>query len=469
MLLTITYTGQPATDLGYLLHKNPARLHSVSLAFGTAYVFYPEAMPERCTAALVLDIDPVDLAKGHRSPSSEEPSFEYVNDRPYVASSFLSVAIVQAFGTALSGRSKERPEIVDKLLPLQVSLTMLPARGGEDLIRRLFEPLGYQVSVQDHQLDEKFPEWGASRYYTVTLAAECRLADLLSHLYVLIPVLDQEKHYWVGDDEVDKLLRHGAGWLAAHPERELIANRYLKRKRSLVDAALSRLLAGEEPISEDLERYPYERFPDEGYPDESYLDLNERRLGTVVAALKEAGAKRVIDLGCGEGKLLGILLQDRSFREIAGMDVSHRTLERAHERLKLDRLPPKQKERIKLFHGSLTYRDKRFQGYDAATVVEVIEHLDASRLAAFERVLFEFARPPVIIVTTPNIEYNVNFWGMSAGQYRHRDHRFEWTREEFRNWASKIKERFGYKVTFLSIGDEDPVLGAPTQMGVFKL
>jgi 3' terminal RNA ribose 2'-O-methyltransferase Hen1 len=183
--------------------------------------------------------------------------------------------------------------------------------------------------------------------------------------------------------------------------------------------------------------------------------------------LTQRGARRVIDLGCGEGKLLRAFLEEKSFSEIAGMDVSYRSLEVARDRLKLDRLPQKQRDRIRLMQGSLTYRDKRLAGYDAATVVEVIEHLDPPRLSAFERVLFEFAKPGAVVVTTPNVEYNVKFEGLPEGKLRHKDHRFEWNRNEFQNWATAVAERFGYSVRFAPIGPEDDAVGAPTQMAVF--
>jgi 3' terminal RNA ribose 2'-O-methyltransferase Hen1 len=464
MLLTITYTRPPATDLGYLLYKNPVRPQSFELAFGKAHVFYPEVSKERCTAALLLDIDPVDLARGHRRPGGEG-LFDYVNDRPYVASSFLSVAISRVFGTAMSGRSKDRPELVEAALPFEVRITMLPCRGDEDIIRRLFEPLGYKVTVQGYTLDEKFPGWGESGYFTVDLAAHCRLRDLLSHIYVLVPVLDQEKHYWVGEDEVKKLLRHGAGWLAEHPEREMITTRYLRRQCYLINQALNKLMEEESP---DPEETIEELDTGEEVSDKN-LNLNQQRIGNVVSVLKSVGARRVIDLGCGEGNLLELLHKDKHFTEITGVDVSPRSLERAKGRLKLDRLPDKQRERITLFQGSLTYRDKRFKGYDAATVTEVIEHLDQNRLGAFERVIFEFARPATVIITTPNKEYNVRYENLLTGDVRHRDHRFEWSRWEFQDWAENAAGRFGYSVRFLPIGEEDPELGAPTQMGVFTL
>jgi 3' terminal RNA ribose 2'-O-methyltransferase Hen1 len=466
VLLTITTHHQPATDLGYLLHKNPARLQSFELSFGHAHVFYPEATNERCTAALLLDVDPVGLVRNRRGPAGEGGSLDrYVNDRPYVASSFLSVAIAQVFASALGGRSKGRQELAETPIPLTAKISVLQCRGGEELIKKLFEPLGYQLLIQQHVLDEKFPEWGESSYYTVELSAQTRLQDLLTHLYVLIPVLDAEKHYWVGEDELEKLLRHGEGWLAAHPEKELIVKRYLKYKHSLAREALARLAEEDQPDPDAAE----EAHANEELVIEEPLKLWEQRLGSVVAVLKAGGAKRVLDLGCGEGRLIRELLDHREFKEILGMDVSFRSLEIASDRLRMDRLPPMQKERIRLLHGSLMYKDKRLAGYDAACVVEVIEHLDPPRLAAFERVLFENARPKQVVVTTPNSEYNVRFETLPAGQFRHKDHRFEWTRPQFRAWAGSICSRFGYTAQFLPIGPEDAEVGSPTQMGVFTL
>jgi 3' terminal RNA ribose 2'-O-methyltransferase Hen1 len=399
-----------------------------------------------------------------RGPSGEGGALDqYVNDRPYVASSFLSVAIARVLASALNGSSKGRPELVDQPLPLVARITVLPCRGGEEILKRLFEPLGYIVRAEHHPLDEKFPEWGESNYYTVELEQETTLQKLLTHLYVLIPVLDAEKHYWVGQDEVDKLLRHGEGWLQAHPERELIVKRYLRYQKRLASEALARLI-GDEEAEPEAEQ---EKKAEQEEAIEKPIALNQMRLESVLQAVTESEASRVIDLGCGEGRLLRELLKQKQFQEIAGMDVSHRSLEVASERLHMDTMPPKQKERIRLFQGSLMYKDKRLAGFEAATVVEVIEHFDPPRLAAFERVVFEHAKSNTIIVTTPNVEYNVRFETLPAGQFRHKDHRFEWTREQFQAWAEGLAQRFGYAVTIHPVGNEDAEVGAPTQMGVF--
>lgn len=464
MLLTITTTHQPATDLGYLLHKNPAKLQTFELAFGKAHVFYPEATAERCTAALLLDVDQIGLVRGHKGPAGEGFALEhYVSDRPYAASSFLSVAIARILGSALGGRSKGRPELAETPMPLTARVSALPCRGGEGFLRSLFEPLGYAVAAARHALDSHFPAWGDSAYWRVELSARCRLSDLLAHLYVLVPVLDDDKHYWVGEAEVEKLLRHGEGWLGNHPQREAIAYRYLKHRRSLMRQTLARLVE-EDQLDPDQEA---EVRGQEEETLEKRISLNEERLGTVVAALKASEARKVLDLGCGEGKLLRALLAEKQFEEITGVDVSTRTLERAADRLRLEQLPQKQRDRIRLLQGSLTYRDRRLQGFDAAAVVEVIEHLDPPRLDAFARVLFECARPATVVLTTPNAEYNVRFESMPAGSLRHKDHRFEWTRAEFQQWSDGVAARFGYGVRLAPIGPSDPEVGSPTQMAVF--
>jgi len=463
MLLTITTTHRPATDLGYLLHKHPGRFQSYDLSFGEAHVFYPEATDDRCAACLLLDVDPVGLVRG--KGSAEGLLDQYVNDRPYVASSFLSVAVSQVYGSALQGRCKDRPELTTAPIPLSARLDVLPVRGGEKFLRAVFEPLGYAVECERHPLDDRFPEWGEGQYFSVAISKTTTLSELLTHLYVLVPVFDNQKHYFVGDDEMEKLLDKGEGWLGQHPEKEEIARRYLKSRPSLFRQALARLVVEEQPAeAEGDERRPAGAAEDAL---ERPMSLHEQRIGTVMAAIRAARASRVLDLGCGEGKLLRELLKDKQFGEVVGMDVSIRSLETARDRLKLDRMPEKQAARLKLIHGSLIYRDRRLEGYDAAAVVEVVEHLDPPRLAAFERAVFEFARPKTIVLTTPNREFNVTWENVGAEKLRHPDHRFEWTRQEFQSWAEGVAGRFGYAVRFLPVGPVDEVLGSPTQMGVF--
>jgi 3' terminal RNA ribose 2'-O-methyltransferase Hen1 len=466
MLLTITYTGQNTAELGYLLYKNPYRPQKFELNHGNAYVFYPEVSNERTTAALLLDIDPIDLARG-KADAGRSGLFDYVNDRPYVSSSFLSTAISNVFGTAMTGRADERQTLSDSLLDLTANISMLPCRGDTSMLNRVFEPLGYEVNHDAFVNDELFPAWVKIKYVNLTIKGKVRLRDLLRHIYVLVPVFDRQKHYWVGQDEVDKLLQHGEDWLPNHPEKGYITSRYLKHLRPLVNMAFARLVSADAAADEATDSASDDEAPKE--TPERKITLNAQRLGNVIATLKSCGAKSVIDIGCGEGNLLSLLVKDGQFVRIAGMDVSHTALERASDKLKLDRTGDSARERITLFQSSLMYKDSRFKGYDAACVIEVIEHLDLSRLAAFERVLFEYAKAPVVVLTTPKREYNVKYENIGETDLRHSDHRFEWTRAQFREWAAKTASQYGYTVRISEIGDSDETLGAPTQMGVFTI
>jgi 3' terminal RNA ribose 2'-O-methyltransferase Hen1 len=318
MLLTITTTHQPANELGYLLHKHPDRFQSFDMSFGKVHVYYSELGAERCSACLLLDVDAVGLARGKNTDQNFLLA-QYVNDRPYAASSFMSVAIAQIFGSALQGRCKDRPELATTPIPLTARIDVMPVRGGERFLRAVFEPLGYEIDTVGSPLDERFAEWGDSPYFSVTVHKTTTLAELLTHLYVLIPVFDNRKHYWVGDDEMEKLLAKGEGWLANHPEKDEITRRYLKFQSSLYRMALARLVQEEEPDEGEENVEPKEKTEEIL---EKPLSLNEQRLGAVLAALRGSGAKRVLDLGCGEGKLLRELLKDGQFEEIVGMDVA---------------------------------------------------------------------------------------------------------------------------------------------------
>ncbi|WP_424211314.1 3' terminal RNA ribose 2'-O-methyltransferase Hen1 [Streptomyces sp. BI20] len=493
MYLTISLTStpdHPATDLGFLLHKHPDKSQSFPTSHGLAHVFYPEASAELCTVALLLEIDPVALARKARSGGRggrENPAdgalAQYVNDRPYAASSLLAVALGQVFRTALRGDCVLRPELPEQVRPVRVEIPVLPARGGPELVRRLFGPLGWHtVDVTPLPLDETYPEWGESRYVRLVLEGEARLADALRQLYVLLPVLDGAKHYWVSADEVDKLLRAGEGWLADHPEQALIAARYLARRRNLTERALEQLelarLAEVDDAPEEQDPEGEDEPGDDGTPAaeppadapaDAPVRLAMRRREALLDVLRATGAARVLDLGCGEGQLLGALLKEKGITEIVGTDVSTRSLTIAARRLRLDRMGERQRSRITLFQGSLAYTDARLAGYDAAVLSEVIEHVDEERLPALEYAVFGAARPRTVLVTTPNVEYNVRWETLPAGRHRHGDHRFEWDRATFRAWARGVAARHGYGVTHLPVGDEDPEVGPPTQLAVFTL
>jgi 3' terminal RNA ribose 2'-O-methyltransferase Hen1 len=456
MFLSIATTHTPATDLGFLLHKNPGRVHETELPFGVAHLFYPQASEARCEAVLALDIDPVALVRG--KGRGDGLLDQYVNDRPYSASSFMSVALARALRTAMTGASRERPDLAHTAIALEATVTPLAARGGEALVHALFEPLGWQVETTRITTGD----W-VSPYVTLKLTGVARLRDLLSHLYVLIPVLDDDKHYWVGEDEVTKLMKRGEGWLEAHPSRDLIVRRYLIHRRALARDALARLApeTREEAVEPQARAAPEDRL-------EAPMRLNDERMETVLAALRATGAKSIADLGCGEGKLLQKLVKERWVERLIGLDASAHDLEWAAKRLKLHEAGAPPEGRVTLLHGSLTYRDRRWEDVDAAVLVEVIEHLDLDRLPVLEKVVLGAARPASVIVTTPNADYNALFPNLASGAFRHPDHRFEWTRAQFEAWAGGVAAAHGYEVVFGSIGAVNETLGAPTQMAVFS-
>ncbi|MEU3281696.1 3' terminal RNA ribose 2'-O-methyltransferase Hen1 [Streptomyces antibioticus] len=492
MFLTISTTGDeqhPATDLGFLLHKHPDNPFSTKLSYGTAHVLYPDADDQRCTAALLLEVDAVALVrrgKGKgRGGAPDAALAQYVNDRPYAASSLLAVALSGVFSSAMRGVCTARPELPAQARPLRIEVPALPARGGAALVHQLFEPLGWTTTVEPVALDAEFPEWGDSRYVRLVLESDrLTVAEALRHLYVLLPVLDDAKHYWVAPDEVDKLLRAGEGWLSEHPEQKLITSRYLSRRWSLTREAMERLELVRLAETDDSEVEAIDNAVAEDVGDTAEADsetgtaaggearptpLAVQRRDAILAALRAAGAARVLDLGCGQGQLVQALLKDVRFTEIVGVDVSMRALSIASRRLKLDRMGERQAARVRLVQGSLAYTDTRLKGYDAAVLSEVIEHLDLPRLPALEYAVFGSARPRTVLVTTPNVEYNVRWESLPAGHVRHGDHRFEWTREEFRSWAAAVGERHGYTVEFVPVGPDDPEVGPPTQMAVFTL
>lgn len=455
MFLTLTSTAESATDLGFLLHKHPDRVQTFDLSVGTAHVFYPEASDERCTVALLLEIDTVELVRGGRFGDGFVLG-AYVNDRPYAASSLLSVALGRVFRSAMAGTCTARPDLVGVALPLEVHVPAVPDDGDPGVVARLFEPLGWTVDVGVGPLDPQVPSFGASPYADVRLTGTFTVADALRHLYVLLPALDGGKHYWVGPGEVDKLVRSAGEWLGGHPERDWILRRSLAHRREYVADAVERL-----GVVEDAEEQVVA--PTGARP------LSEVRREVVLAELRAARASSVVDLGCGEGALLRDLLADPEFSRVVGADVSHRALRRAAERLGLDRMPDSVRARLTLLQSSVTYRDARLAGADAVVLMEVVEHVDADRLPSLERTVFGDARPRTVVVTTPNEEFNVRYPTLHAGTMRHADHRFEWTRAQGEQWAARVCETYGYTFRTGAVGDVDPEVGPPTQLLVFTL
>lgn len=463
MLLTITLEAEPgapyeAAALSHLLRKHPAKVQAFSLPVGQAHVFYPVVSERKTTAALLIEIDPVGLVRSKRFRGDHGALDYYVNDRPFAASSLMSVALAKVFKSAMFDASEVHPELSSVPLPLVIQLPVLSTRGrqGEDLARRLFAPLGWTVHQDVLPLDEQHPGWGESRYSSLHLSGSVRLDHALRQLYVLLPVLDDAKHYWVSEDEAGKLARYGEGWLREHPERELVTLRYLAHQQDLARLA-------DEQLGEARESRT------DGGPaqEPTGTPLRVQRAEAVIAALKEHGAQRVVDLGCGPGALLRRLDADRFFTRIVGTDVSAKSLEQAARALGLEERSEAERQRIELLHSSAVYRDERLAGHDALVLMEVIEHVDLTRLAGLEDAVFAGAAPRTVVVTTPNAEFNHLYPKLEAGRLRHEDHRFEFTRAEFGRWAGQVADSRGYRVDYRGIGDEHPQHGHPTQMAIF--
>jgi len=462
MLLTITADRSPVlelpSDFGYLLHKHPERVQAFDVYGGSAHVFYPHVDESRCTIAMMLEVDPVALVRGRSGGSQDGFALgQYVNDRPYVSSSLLSVAMAKVFRSALNGRSEGHERLAESPLDLTITLPAVP--GTPDLLRRVFTPMGWHVDAIPIVLDASRPEWGDAPLVSLKLVGSVRLADALNHLYVLLPVLDDAKHYWVGDDEVDKLVRAGSGWLATHPERELVTSRYLAHQRGLADAALGRLT---ELDDRSVEEIVEDEEPVRGRP------LVRMRHDAVLGVVRELKPTSVVDLGCGPGALLGSLLEIQGVDRVIGTEVSDRSLSNAAKRLHVDHMTERQSDRLTLLLSSLLYDDDRLHDLDLAILMEVIEHIDLDRLPTVVRNVFGSMRPRHVIVTTPNVEYNARYPALADGGLRHSDHRFEWTRNEFAAWAQAVGKIHRYDVELHPIGKIDAEVGSPTQMAVFS-
>ncbi len=420
----------PATELGFLLHKHPDRVQTFPTSQGRATVFYPEAGSSACRAVLHVD------GAGARVPRD---SARYVNDVAHAAGSRLVVAIGKVFGDALAGRCKHKPDLVDHRWSMTLTIPSVPLRARATPAD-LFGPLGWAVEVEPQELRPS--EWGDSDYATVTLRGLFTVRDALRHVAILVPVLADDQHYFVHEPEIEKLDRLGADWLADHPLREAIVGGYLKGIRPLVDGALGRL-SGDDPSPHPTPRSPLRE------------SLAQQRIERVVELVRSSGARSVLDVGCGEGRLLTALAADPGL-VLAGVDVSMAALGRAETALARVR-------GVELWQSSLVYADARCRGYDAAILMEVIEHVDLDRLPRAAHTVFDGMAPRVVIVTTPNREYNAHY-GIDV---RHPDHRFEFTRGDFTRWCDSVAVEYRYDVEIGGIGDPHPDHGTPTQFAVF--
>ena len=443
MLLTLACSGKDAPDLSWLLHKRPNRLQAFDLPYGKAFVFFPEYTETRSVVSLLLEINQEalnDLCK------NKEGEFQFVNPRQFLSSSLLSGAIGKVFSSAIKGICADKPELVNKEYDLELELTNFSCRLKPEYVARIFKPLGYAIAFDNISSD--FPREKLI-VGNLRLKGKTNLKDLLSQLYILIPVFDRYLHFWIDEPQLQRFIRLTAGWLESHPEKRFILTEYFWPAADFKSRVLERFNAIP-GLSSNEKAQP----------------LKIQRHEAIEATLAIHGAKTIIDLGCGEGSLIFYLLEQKKYAKIAGTDISAKNIESAKKRIA--GRPSRACREDDLFVSSLTYPDKRLRGYDAAVLSEVIEHFEINRMNTVMKNILGAAKPQIFIMTTPNRAYNNQFSGLADGAMRHPDHRYEFTEEEFTNFCRKNASAFGYEVELEPIGEISPEFGAPTLMGVFK-
>ncbi|WP_310831561.1 3' terminal RNA ribose 2'-O-methyltransferase Hen1 [Paenibacillus pedocola] len=472
MHLIIRATGTGAGMLSHLLAKNPNNLYDRTEKEARVRIVFTVSSEEETEAVIYVTPDPIELVKGDSSAHNDIT--QYINDREFVTSSLFCSYIRPALGTALNGKPKEAyMPWVGKPLKLELTFGPVASNLPDRTLEELFTALGYEVQLERGDAEYSFALKTRSSARYIKLAGEQTLQTALQQLFVLIPALDDYKHYYISDDEVDKIRRYGAGWLEEHPQRSLILKRTLrfagaikqyeamaaKEKRSTAensvdseDVPAAVTVSGESAVTEMQE--------------EPKIRLNDLRYAAIAAAVEELYAKAtIVDFGSGEGKLSAKLSSVPGVREIKAVEPSAASQLRAMDRFaKLADKPgiivPDP------VTGSLFYFDESLRGKDVMILCEVIEHIDEYRLArVMENIFAEYA-PKTLIVTTPNKDYNA-VYEMEQEELRHGDHRFEWGRKAFSVWCARWTETFDYTAELTGIGEGSVEFGYPTQMAIF--
>ena len=467
MLLTITYEPEPgpdegvgvdATVFGYLLHKHPAKVQTFSAPVGEIHVLYPEATARRCTVAVLLEVDPVGLVRNKRFRGDSGSLDHYVNDRPYVASSMLAVALGTVFRTAMTGRSDSYAELAAAPLPLRVEIPVASSRGDEEnLIRRVFEPCGWAVTEHRIPLDVDPPEWGPSRYSAVTLTGRIRAGRGAASAVRAAAgarrcqaLLGRRRRGRQAAARAEGLAARPPGARADHPAlpaAPAFAGPHCRGPAHRADRGRDRRRGGER---------------DRGTSQAARRRARETRSSTCCAI---EGACSVVDMGCGEGALLRGWRRILGSRRIVGVDVSARSLDGGAGHAARHRRPTAERERIVLLHGSVVYRDERLAGYDAMVLMEVVEHVDPSRLAALEDAVFGRRGTTAVMVTTPTPS-TTRCTHARRGSDPSRGSPVRVDQDAVPRLGRRGRRRFGYRAICAS-RHEDVEHGPPTQLALF--
>ncbi|PYF06198.1 3' terminal RNA ribose 2'-O-methyltransferase Hen1 [Ureibacillus chungkukjangi] len=443
MQLTIRGTGQDIQVISYLLAKNPNNLYERRVSGHLVRMFFSQFSEEEVEVTFFVTPDPIELS---RNNSKVYDITSYINDREFVVSSIFCTFLRTALGTALNGKPVEEYEPwVNHPFPLEFSFGPVASQLTDQDIQSLFQPLGYAVEITYGEADYNMDFKSKSSARFITLKGSTTLQMGLRQLFVLIPVLDNYKHYYIDEQEVEKIVRYGEGWLDKHPKREFILRQALRFKE----------------VYGQFENQ-HTKKENESSPK---LRLNDLRYDKIVGKVNQLKRKEtVVDLGSGEGKLSEKLGFIDGVKEILAVEPSESATLKALKRFE-KAAQDKNFVKPRQIFGSLFYYDERLKGKDVLILCEVIEHIDEYRLPKIIQTILQDYRPRTLIITTPNQEYN-EVYGM-GGDYRHPDHRFEWTREEFQTWCKTQNENHEYNIAFDGIGEEHELHGYPTQMCLF--
>lgn len=452
MQLTIKAIGENSRVISYLLSKNPSNLYDRDEKGSRVRLVYTAFTEEETELLIYVTPDPVELVRN--SPNTFDIT-QYINDREFAVSSLFCSYIKSALATALNGKPKDDfIKWVDYKFDLILGFGPVASDLPDAVIESIFTPIGYEVKIERGITDYSFKLKSRSSARYINLTGRQTLQNAIRHLFILIPVLDNYKHYYMDKSEVDKLERYGTGWLDDHPMRDLIIKRALKFKELISEVASPKkedLLQGDsEPVEES----------------EIKVRLNEQRYQTIVDIVTKLPQKEtVVDFGSGEGKLSVRLGFIPGVKEVLAVEPSQVSQLRAIRKIDKVRssegfVAPTQ------VWGSLFYFDTRLCDKDVMILSEVIEHIDEYRLAPIIETVFAQYSPKTLIINTPNYEYNVVF--EMKDNLRHSDHRFEWTREQFSLWCKELGARYNYSVNIGGIGEEDTDHGFPTQIAIFS-
>ncbi|TDL78499.1 3' terminal RNA ribose 2'-O-methyltransferase Hen1 [Peribacillus frigoritolerans] len=443
MQLTIKATGDNVKAISYLLSKNPNNLYERNHKGHLVRLFYSKFEETELEVTIFVTPDPIDLVKNN---SNSYDITHYINDREFAVSSLFCSFIRSALGTALNGQPKEEySEWVNYRFSFQFEFGPVVSSLSDKQLKDLFEPIGYEVAISRPDIEYSFEMKDKSSARSICLKGMKTLQNGLRQLFVLIPVIDNYKHYYIDDKEIEKLERYGEGWLEDHPKRDYIYRQSLRFKEifSIVENKKT-----EEKKEEKIEK----------------VRLNDLRYEKIIDFVNQMKPRSIVDFGSGEGKLSVRLGFADGVKEIMAVEPSQSATLKAIERF--DKVKNKEKFVVpETIWGSLFYYDERLKGKDVMILCEVIEHIDEFRLPKVLDTILHDYQPNALIITTPNREYN-EIYDMED-HFRHNDHRFEWTRAEFRHWCEERNHRKIYDLQFEGIGEEHDRHGFPTQMCVF--